>query len=172
MALTKLWMIASICLIRYNTSQKIQAGRHQIMIRGLNHLTLAVRDLERASQFYQQALGCRLLARWPQGVYLLAGNLWLALIAEPECRQEPLPEYTHFALDVAPEDFAAASQRLLDYGAEIWKDNSSEGDSLYFLDPDGHKLELHASRLYDRLLSAQAAPWDGLEILVSAQELS
>jgi hypothetical protein len=26
----------------------------------------------------------------------------------------------------------------------IWQDNHSEGPSLYFLDPDGHELEIHA----------------------------
>ncbi|GHL45122.1 hypothetical protein ECZU28_51170 [Escherichia coli] len=31
---------------------------------------------------------------------------------------------------------------LAQAGAEVWKDNRSEGASYYFLDPDGHKLEL------------------------------
>jgi len=32
-------------------------------------------------------------------------------------------------------------------GAEVWQENGTEGDSLYCLDPDGHKLETHASDL-------------------------
>lgn len=31
------------------------------------------------------------------------------------------------------------------------EENLSEGDSLYFLDPDGHKLELHVGSLQSRL---------------------
>lgn len=141
------------------------------MIRGLNHLTLAVRSLDASLAFYEDLLGCRLLARWPKGAYLAAGSLWLALIVDDSTRSAPLPEYTHFALDVAPADFGPLSERLLAAGVSSWKDNVSEGDSLYLLDPDGHKLELHATGLRERLLSAQAKPWPGLEILVKAEEL-
>lgn len=141
------------------------------MIRGLNHLTLAVQSLEPALAFYAELLGCRLLARWPQGAYLLAGNLWLALIRDQQTRSEPLPEYTHFAFDVAPADFDTLSQRVLAAGTPVWKDNRSEGASLYILDPDGHKLELHASDLSARLRSAAAAPWPGLEIYVDPSQL-
>jgi hypothetical protein len=33
----------------------------------------------------------------------------------------------------------------------IWKDDKSEGASTYFLDPDGHKLEIHLGTLETRL---------------------
>ena len=32
-----------------------------------------------------------------------------------------------------------------------WKINTSEGDSLYILDPNNHKLELHVGSLQTRL---------------------
>ncbi|HEY9843366.1 MAG TPA: VOC family protein [Candidatus Obscuribacterales bacterium] len=142
------------------------------MIRGLNHVTLAIGQLDRSIGFYQDILGCRLLARWPKGAYLLAGDLWLALVVDARTRSGPLPEYTHFAFDVASADFADLSQRILAAEAVIWKDNVSEGDSLYFLDPDGHKLEIHATSLLSRLQSAGQAPWEGLEIMAGAAELA
>jgi hypothetical protein len=53
-----------------------------------------------------------------------------------------------------------------DAGAPIWQENWTEGDSLYFLDPDGHKFEIHASNLAARIRSARAQPWDGLVFFV------
>ena len=121
------------------------------MIRGLNHLTLAVRDVDRAVAFYRDVLGFDLAKAWPGGAYLTAGQLWLCLSHDPNTRTEPHPDYTHAAFDVAEEDFPDACQRVRDSEAKIWKDNRSEGDSLYFLDPDGHKLEIHVGSLRSRL---------------------
>lgn len=50
------------------------------------------------------------------------------------------------------------------------QDNWTEGDSLYFLDPDGHRLEIHATTLADRLRHARADPWEGLVIEDDALE--
>ena len=36
--------------------------------------------------------------------------------------------------------------------------------SLYFLDPNGHKLEIHVSDLAARLRAARQDPWEGLEL--------
>jgi catechol 2,3-dioxygenase-like lactoylglutathione lyase family enzyme len=49
------------------------------MLEGLNHLTLSVSCLETSFNFYTQTLGCKPLARWKRGAYLLAGDLWLCL---------------------------------------------------------------------------------------------
>ncbi|EIM03354.1 hypothetical protein UU5_00730 [Rhodanobacter sp. 115] len=46
----------------------------------------------------------------------------------------------------------------------LWKENRSEGDSLYFLDPDGHKLEIHAGDLRSRLAALRQQPYEGLEL--------
>ena len=127
------------------------------MIRGLNHLTLAVRDVGRAVAFYRDVLGFHVAKTWPEGAYLTAGPLWLCLSHDPETRSAPHPDYTHVALDVAAEDFAAVADRITGSQATIWKDNRSEGESLYFLDPDGHKLELHVGTLESRLAAMEAS---------------
>ena len=137
------------------------------MITGVNHLTLAVRDIAASFAFYRDVLGCRPLARWPQGAYLLAGDLWLALVVDPAARAAPLPEYTHVAFSVPPERFAALADRIRASGALEWQQNWTEGESLYFLDPDGHKLEIHASDLAARLRSARERPWAGLELFAA-----
>jgi catechol 2,3-dioxygenase-like lactoylglutathione lyase family enzyme len=131
------------------------------VIRGVSHITLSVRDLDRALAFYRDVLDARPSARWEQGAYLVAGDLWLCLSVDPATRSAPLDEYTHVALAVGPEDFGPMSERVVASGARIWQDNRSEGDSLYFLDPDGHKLELHVGDLQSRLAALCAEPSRG-----------
>jgi catechol 2,3-dioxygenase-like lactoylglutathione lyase family enzyme len=118
---------------------------------GINHATRAVRDLDRSFDFYTGALGLRPIARWDGGAYLLAGNDRVALILDPETRRGPLPEYTHLAFYVSPAEFEETKGRL--QGTGVWRESASEGESLYFLDPDGHSLEIRASHLASRLSS-------------------
>jgi catechol 2,3-dioxygenase-like lactoylglutathione lyase family enzyme len=119
-------------------------------ITGLNHLTLAVSDLDRSIAFYCNLLGFRLRARGRKFAYVEAGALWLCLSPDEEVRTTPHPDYTHVALSVAAEDFEPLADRIR-AATTIWSDNRSEGASLYFLDPDGHKLELHLGSLESRL---------------------
>ena len=127
---------------------------------GLNHLTLAVADLDRAFDFYVGTLRCTPRVRWARGAYLSVGSLWLCLSLDAAAA--PRTDYTHVALDAAPRDMDAWRDRLAAAGAEVWKDNASEGDSIYFLDPDGHRLELHAGSLESRLAAVREAPYDGM----------
>jgi catechol 2,3-dioxygenase-like lactoylglutathione lyase family enzyme len=119
-------------------------------IQGLNHLTLAVTDLDRSVVFYRDILGFELRALWADGAYLEAGSLWLCLSVDAVASDVMRSDYTHYAFDVAAGDFDALSERVRAH-AEVWKDNRSEGASLYFLDPDGHRLELHVGSLATRL---------------------
>jgi catechol 2,3-dioxygenase-like lactoylglutathione lyase family enzyme len=135
-------------------------------ILGPSHLTLAVSSVERSVDFYVGILGCHPVARWPVGAYLTAGGFWLALVEDKEARSHPLPEYTHFAFHVSAEGFAALSERIRSSGARIFQENQTEGESLYFLDPDGHNLEIHVGDLQSRLNTARQHPWPGLEILI------
>jgi glutathione S-transferase fosA5 len=130
------------------------------MISGLNHITLAVRDIDRSFRFYVGTLEARPLARWSTGVYLLAGDLWLCLTLDEGTRPPPLEEYSHIAFSVPAAGFDHASARIRGYGAVIWQENRSEGASLYFLDPDGHKLEIHAGDWQTRLAAMKQDPWE------------
>ncbi|WP_375498699.1 VOC family protein [uncultured Nostoc sp.] len=136
------------------------------MITGINHITLSVRDLEESINFYTNVLDFRLLAKWMKGAYLSVGDIWLALILDQKVRESPIPEYTHIGLTVSIEDFPILSQRIQQSGSKIWQENKSEGASLYFLDPNDHKLEIHASDLKTRIKSAKASPWEGLEFFI------
>lgn len=133
------------------------------MLTGLNHLTLACTDIERGIAFYRDVLGLRLHATWDAGAYLSLGELWLCLSRGPVSPQAG--SYTHVAFGVAPQQFAACAARLRDAGVVEWKRNASEGDSLYFLDPDGHQLEVHAGDLQSRLAQCRAAPYAGMRFV-------
>ena len=135
------------------------------MITGINHITLSVRQLARSYRFYVDVLGCKPVARWPKGAYLTAGTLWVALHVDKQTRGGPLPEYTHFAFRVPARQIDKLAARIRASGAKVFQKNKSEGKSLYFLDPDGHKLEIHTGDLKSRIKSAKKAPWPGLEFL-------
>ncbi|MBA4805018.1 MAG: fosfomycin resistance glutathione transferase [Brevundimonas sp.] len=132
-------------------------------VTGLNHLTFAVGDLERSVAFYRDVLGCELRAIWATGAYLEAGSLWLCLSLDAEVRRAPHADYTHAAFSVEADAFEALAARLRET-AVIWKDNRSEGASLYFLDPDGHRLELHVGDLETRLRHYRERPELGVTV--------
>lgn len=137
------------------------------MIKGLNHITISVRDLEQSFVFYKEVLGFKPLMKHSKGAYFLAGDLWFCLDLDSTTRKEALPEYTHFAFSVEQKDFAVISRKIKESGANLWKENVSEGDSLYFLDPNGHKLEIHVGDWKSRMQSTKENPWtNSLEFFV------
>ena len=132
------------------------------MLTGLSHLTLSVRDLARSVVFYRDTLGMRLHARWDRGAYLSAGDLWLCLSLDAGAANSTGGSYTHYAFSISQEDFPTFAARLRVAGVVEWQQNRSTGDSLYFLDPDGHQLEAHAGSLAQRLAVCHAAPYPGM----------
>lgn len=131
------------------------------MLQGLNHLTLAVTDLRRSLTFWRDLLQLDLHAVWDGGAYLSCGPLWLCLSCDParERVSADKSDYTHYAFTITQQDFAAFVLRLQQAGVKSWKENRSEGDSFYFLDPDGHKLEIHAGDLRQRLAACRKNPY-------------
>lgn len=136
------------------------------MIKGINHITLSVKDVDQSFEFYTQILGFKPVVKWPKGAYLLAGDLWFCLFLDDNTRKSKLPEYTHIAFTISEQNFKVMSERIKKSGAKIWQENQTEGDSLYFVDPNGHKLEIHASNLKARIKRAKTNPWDGLEFFI------
>ena len=129
------------------------------MLLGINHLTVTVHDLRRSLQFYSELLCFTPLVRWRQGAYLQNQELWLCLNVG---RPQPAQDYSHIALTVEPNRFCELQQRLTAADVCFWQENSSEGSSLYFLDPDGHKLEAHVGDLGSRLAAIAQKPYEQL----------
>ena len=133
-------------------------------ISGLNHLTLAVTDLERSIAFYRDLLGCELRAVWDSGAYLEAGSLWLCLSVDDKADGAVRADYTHYAFGVDADAFEPLAARI-GSSATLWKTDTSEGASLYFLDPDNHRLELHMGTLASRLEHYRSTPGSRVRII-------
>ena len=139
------------------------------MIKGINHITFAVRDLEASFRFYNEILGMSPRARWYKGAYLETGGAWICLSQDETTRNDALPEYTHLAFTVEAAEFSAMTERLRVAGVRCWQENRSPGKSFYFLDPNGHKLEIHTSNLQERLKTLVTKPPKDLILFPSAK---
>ncbi len=132
------------------------------MIIGLNHITLAVKNIDKSFDFYRSVLGLTPLVKWDKGAYFLVGNsgdepgagFWFCLNVDH--LRQPNPCYTHYAFSVSAIDFEKMAQKITASGAYIFKENTSPGESLYFLDPDGHKLEIHVGNPEARIAVKRA----------------
>ncbi len=131
------------------------------MIDGLNHITLAVRDLEQSFSFYTDLLGMSPIAKWKNGAYLAVGDLWFCLSSDDSI---PSKDYSHIAFNISAENFPMLKSKLINANVEVWKENKSEGESFYISDPDGHKLEIHVGNLANRLDSLKTSPYDELQL--------
>lgn len=145
------------------------------MIPCLNHITLAVTDLEKSFSFYQDLLGFNPVVKWDRGAYFLVGDyvekisnseLWFCLNVDE--KRQPNNCYTHYAFTVLKKDFNVMRKKLLDAEVISFQENTSPGDSFYFLDPDGHKLELHVGKIQDRLAAKKVdcGSWNNIQWFV------
>ena len=133
------------------------------MITSLNHMTLAVTDIERSFDFYRNVMGLTPLCRWDKGAYFLAGDVWFSLNVDPTrsatIKDRGLTDdYTHYAFSVSDSDFIPMRQKLLDAGVLEFQPSKSPGQSFYFVDPDGHKLEIHVGNWKNRMNALRDKP--------------
>lgn len=133
------------------------------VLTGINHLTLGVTGISRSVDFYSRLLNFRLVATWDAGAYLALGDLWVCLSLDMARSDVGNLEYTHYAFSIQQSEFAEFRQRLQAEGVKEWKVNRSEGDSFYFLDPDGHKLEAHVGGLESRIAKCREKPYAGMQ---------
>lgn len=133
------------------------------MILGINHINLSVTDIHRSFDFYKNVLGFRPLVKWAKGAYFSVGDLWFCLNVNLNYVKNAC--YTHYAFTVTKENFNLLSQKLVRAGVEQFQENTSPGESLYFLDPDGHKLEIHTGDWRSRIEAKKSntGTWERVE---------
>ncbi len=128
-----------------------------INIKGLDHVVLRVKDLDRAIAFYSGVLGCPEVRRRPDsGLYQFrAGSALVDLVTldSPGGRRGgkgPGKEgrnMEHFCFNLTEFDEAAIRAHLGQHGIEVVKSGNrfgaeGRGPSLYINDPDGNEVEL------------------------------
>jgi catechol 2,3-dioxygenase-like lactoylglutathione lyase family enzyme len=101
----------------------------------LNHVTLAVQDIEASKEFYERVLGISEVSRQFNGVNLGLGDSFLGLYDI-----EPKGRIHHFCVGVEDFDLEAHADELRSLGVE--PSIRQDRPELYFSDLDGITVQL------------------------------
>ena len=130
-----------------------------IRVKQIDHVNLHVTDIERATRFYTEVLGMKLVRRDVDAggqatfVSVKAGTQIVDLMPGPDYRPPSDPEprregMNHLALVVESVDPTALIAYLRANGADVYRGPVEVGGAygmgtaVYFFDPDRHAVEL------------------------------
>ena len=117
----------------------------------LDHIAITVADLTRSVAWYRDVLGLEPRHQDVWGnvpTFMCAGSTGLALFPAETAKPAPKPDTArtlvmrHFAFRANRKNFEAAQQRLRELGADFKFQDHEIAHSIYFHDPDGHRVEI------------------------------
>ena len=119
-------------------------------VQGIDHVALAVRDVERSASWYQEVLGLKRMHEdlWKSFPAVVgAGETAVALFpVQGEAPDGPpgknVLAMRHFAFRVDRPNFEAAQAELKARSIEFEFQDHEIAHSIYFHDPDGHEIEI------------------------------
>ena len=121
-----------------------------MQLEGIDHVAIAVRDVERAAQWYIEVLGFerRYEGMW-QGLPTFIGKGTTAIALFPARNDVSRTAghmgeigMLHLAFRATAQSFLAAQGELKDRGIKFEFQDHEISHSIYFRDPDGHELEI------------------------------
>ena len=131
-----------------------------IKVLGIDHVAVSVSDLEKSLKFYTEVLGLKITEREHQKpgteYFLDCGPSLVGLIQGDKDGQKHLLQDAglggnHFSFRVRTQDFDRIVEEVKARGIPVTFFKKREKSwSLYFLDPDGNKLEMTAWPQEDR----------------------
>ena len=119
-------------------------------LEGIDHVALTVRDVARSVAWYREMLGLerRYEEAWGNHpAVVCVGDTCLALFPCGAAEPGPGPgrnaiAVQHFAFRVDRVNFEAAQAALRERGIAFQFQDHTLSHSIYFSDPDGHRLEI------------------------------
>ena len=132
-----------------------------IQIKGIDHVAVNVRDIDKSLEFYTRVIGLNITAREPSkpGIeyFLDCGPSLIGIIQAKDLTRNHAFENeglgaNHFSFRVHSKDFEPMIKRLEECNVMIeFAKKREKSWSLYFYDLDGNKLEVTSWPLEDGL---------------------
>jgi len=128
------------------------------MIEGISHITFIVKDLAKATEFFEKIFDAKEIYSSGDATFSLSREKFFLIhdqwIAVMEGEALPVRSYNHVAFKIAEDDVGLYQARIQALGLECRTPRlrvPGEGRSIYFYDFDNHLFELHTGTLAERL---------------------
>ena len=128
-------------------------GIGMFTLEGIDHVALAVPDVERSAAWYVDVLGFeRLYPGMWEGVPVFIGKGTTAIALFPRRSRDDSPslpqsqrnelDMLHLAMRADRKNFLAAQEDLKTRGVKFEFEDHEISHSIYFRNPDGHQIEI------------------------------